>query len=204
VYERFTADARQVVMFAQDEARALGHGSVGTDHLLLALLRVEYGAGARALRGLGLTLDRARSEVERISGRGSATTHGSIPFVPRLRRTLDVAMQEAMSLGHEAVGTEHLAFALVAERDGATAQILRGVADPEVVRDAVLEAMRHPPERESDPAAAPAADVPAAVTLVIGEDVRRLLRRAAGLALAEDADQVAVGHVRRALDPEDP
>ena len=200
MFERFTADARQAVVNAQAEARSLGHGSIGDEHLLLGLLVVEHGAASRALAGLGLTTDRARGEVERIAGRGSQPSHGQIPFNPRLRRTLDMGMREAMSLGHDAVGTEHLALALLADRDGIAGRVLQTVADPGVVRDAILEAMAVPSDGGTPVVVDPLADAPTNVTVVLGEDVRRLLRRAAGLALAVDALEVGVEHLRRALD----
>lgn len=201
MFERFTADARQAVVNAQAEARSLGHGSIGDEHLLLGLLVVEHGAASRALAGLGLTTDRARGEVERIAGRGSQPSHGQIPFNPRLRRTLDMGMREAMSLGHDAVGTEHLALALLSERNGVAGQVLQTVADPGVIRDAILEAMAVPSDGAPPPVAVdPVADMPANVAVALGEDVRRLLRRAAGLALADEARELSVDHVRRALD----
>jgi ATP-dependent Clp protease ATP-binding subunit ClpC len=202
VFERFTADARQAVVNAQAEARSLGHGSIGDEHLLLGLLVVEHGAAARALGGLGLTAQRARDEVASIAGRGSQTSHGQIPFNPRLRRTLDMGMREAMSLGHDAVGTEHLALALLADRDGIAGRVLQTVADPGVVRDAILEAMAVPSDGVPQATSAPAVtEVPSTVSVVIGDDVRKLLRQAAALALADDGQEVRVEHVRRALDP---
>ena len=150
MFERFTVDARDAVINAQSEARALGHRSVGTEHLLLGVLGVEHGTAARALAAVGLTPQRARDEVAAIAGQGNAYTHGSIPFEPRLRRTLDVAMQEAMSLGHDEVGTEHLAFALLAEREGIAGRVLEQVAERGVVRDALMEAMASPPEQDRE------------------------------------------------------
>ena len=199
MFERFTPDARQVVVFAQDEARALGHGSIGSEHLLLAVLRVDRGVAARGLKTLGLSLDRARAEVEKIAGRGSAAPHGQIPFEPRLRRTLDIAMSEAMSLGHEAVGTEHLALALIAEREGITARLLESVAAPEALRAAVLEVLAAPPDADEAPLP-PVAGAPKAIVVTVGDDVQSLLRRAGSLALAEEASSVSLEHVRRALD----
>jgi ATP-dependent Clp protease ATP-binding subunit ClpC len=203
VFERFTADARQAVVNAQAEARSLGHGSIGDEHLLLGLLVVEHGAAARALAGLGLTPDRARDEVASIAGRGSQASHGQIPFNPRLRRTLDMGMREAMSLGHDEVGTEHLALALLADRDGIAGRVLQTVADPGVVRDAILEAMAVPSDGGAAQATfAPAVtEVPSTVTVVIGEEVRAVLRQAAALALADEAQEVGVEHLRRALEP---
>ena len=204
--QRYTPDGRQAMVRAQEEARALGHSSVGPEHLLLGLLAVPEGAGARALAQLGLDEARARAEVERIAGRGSRVSHGSVPFTPRTRGVVEAALREAMSLGHEEVGTEHVLLALVGDRAGVAAQVLEDVAHPGVVRDAVLAAMGEAPADAADAAdgAAQAVDVPAAVSVRVGEDVRALVRRAAGLALADDAAEVTVEHVRRALDPGSP
>lgn len=199
MFERFTPDARQAVVHAQAEARALAHGTIGNEHLLLGLLGVERGTAARAFAGLGLSPDRAREEVERLTGRGSAPPHGQIPFEPRLRRTLDVAMSEAMSLGHDAVGTGHLALALTAERHGIAAQVLGSVAEPGVLRQALLDVMAGGEPAPADDAPATSLDVPATVSIVLGEDVRALLRRAGALALAGDASEVTVDHVHQAI-----
>jgi len=193
-------ECKRVLAYAAEEAERLSHKHIGTEHLLLGLLRVEGGVAARALGALGLSAERAREEVARIAGPGVAPpTHGQIPFNPRLRRTLDVAMREAMSLGHDEVGTEHLALALLAEDDRIAGEILSRLAEPGVVRDEILGALASP-RPEGDGGAAPSADLPPAVTVVLGDDARRLLRRAAGLALADEASEITVEHVRRALD----
>jgi ATP-dependent Clp protease ATP-binding subunit ClpC len=197
---RYTADGRQAMVRAQEEARALGHGSVGPEHVLLGLLAVEDGTAARALARLGLDAERGRAEVERVAGRGSRVSHGSLPFTPRSRGVAEGALREAMSLGHEEVGTEHVLLALVTDRQGVAAKVLETVAHPGVVRDAVLATMEEAPaERAADGPAV--RDLPDAVSVRIGEDVRVLLRRAAGLALADGESVLAAEHVRRALDP---
>ena len=193
-------DVRRAMAAAQDEARALGHGAVAPEHLLLGLLRSERATAARALATLGLTGDRAREEVERVAGRGSHASHGQIPSTPRVRGVLERAQREAMSLGHDAVDTEHVLLALVAEGDGVTGKVLGAVAEPGVVRDAVLHEMAEPAP-EADEPAGPAPGAPSAVSVRLSDDVHRLLRRAAGLALAEDAAEIGAEHVRRALDP---
>jgi ATP-dependent Clp protease ATP-binding subunit ClpC len=197
---RYTGEGQQVMVRAQEEARALGHGSVGPEHVLLGLLAVEDGTAARALAGLGLDAARGRAEVERIAGRGTRVSHGALPFTPRTRGVSDGALREAMSLGHEEVGTEHVLLALAAEREGVAAKVLETVAHPGVVRDAVLATMQDAPAER--PADGPSVrDLPGAVSVRIGEDVRALLRRAAGLALTDGAAELSAEHVRRALDP---
>ena len=202
--QRHTPDGRQAMVRAQEQARALGHGSVGPEHLLLGLLAVPEGAAARALGELGLDEARGRAAVERIAGRGSRVSHGSLPFTPRSRAVLDAALREAMSLGHEEVGSEHVLLALLADREGIAGRVLEAVAHPGVVRDAVLAAMAEAPAEAIDGVTPAVADVPSAVSVRVGEDVRALVRRAAGLALAGGEAEVSVEHVRRALGPESP
>jgi ATP-dependent Clp protease ATP-binding subunit ClpC len=212
VYERYTTDARRAVVLAQEEARAFGHGSVAPEHLLLGVLGVEDGAAARALAGFGLTAERGRADVERITGRGSQAPHGSLPFTPRSRAVVEQALREAMSLGNDEVGTEHMVLALLGDRDGVAGRVLRAVAGPEVMRGAVLTALAEPPDEAPDvpPAGEGAAavpsvrDLPATIGVRLGDDVRRLLRRAAGHALADDTAELTVEHVRRALASECP
>jgi ATP-dependent Clp protease ATP-binding subunit ClpC len=200
MFERFTEPARQVVVLAMEEARTLGHRAIGTEHVLLGLLRSSDGGAARALGTLGLNEQRAREEVEKLRPRGDHTTHGQMPFTPRARRVMEMALREAMSMGSDEVATEHMLLALVAERDGAAAQVLGAIAQPGVVRDAVLSVMDEPPPDVVDPGPE-ASDVPVLVSVRLGDDVRALLRRAAGFALADEAAEVGVEHVRQALDP---
>ena len=144
--------------------------------------------------------DRTREDIRQLVGKGDGAPHGQIPFNPRTRRVLDQASREAMSLGRDEVGTEHILLALVTETDGAAAKVLSGVAGPGIVRDAVMTAMDQPPPDTLEPEPE-ATEVPAAVSVRLGDDVYALLRRAAGHALAEEASAVSVEHVRRALDP---
>lgn len=203
MWERFTEQGRRASTLAVEEARGLGHASVGPEHLLLGVLGAGDGTAARAAGSLGLTLDRARGEVERVAGRGDRMTSAQIPWTPKARGVVEQALREAMSLGHDDVGTEHLLLALSTDRIGIAGQVLGAVAHPGVVRDAVLTAMDEGPGEATSPddlelAAAPAA--PAAVSVRLGDDVGRLLRRAAGHALAADAPEVTVEHIRAALD----
>jgi ATP-dependent Clp protease ATP-binding subunit ClpC len=145
MFERFTERARQVVVLAQDEARALGHNHIGTEHLLLGLIREEQGLAVRVLSDLGVTLNEMRVEVERITGRGEAVETGQIPFTPRAKKVLELSLRESLSLGHNYIGTEHLLLGLVRDREGVAAQILaaRGL-DADRVRDAVIERLGGP------------------------------------------------------------
>jgi ATP-dependent Clp protease ATP-binding subunit ClpC len=140
VFERFTERARQVVVLAQDEARSFKHNYIGTEHVLLGLLREEEGIAARTLASMGMTLEGARAEVESIVGIGeSEVTSGQIPFTPRAKKVLELALREALAMGHNHIGTEHVLLGLLREEDAVAVQILRaaGLA-PERVREEVV------------------------------------------------------------------
>jgi ATP-dependent Clp protease ATP-binding subunit ClpC len=139
VFERFTERARQVVVLAQDEARALGHQYIGTEHLLLGLLREEEGLAARALASSNVTIEEVRAQVERIVGRGvGGVETGQIPFTPRAKKTLELALRESQALGHNYIGTEHILLGLTRQDEGVAGQILSALgADGETVRVAV-------------------------------------------------------------------
>jgi ATP-dependent Clp protease ATP-binding subunit ClpC len=139
VFEHFTEGARQVVVFAQEEARLLKHNYIGTEHILLGLLRVESGVAARALWSLNVTVERVRAQVVRIVGSGEEVTSGQIPFTPAARRVLELALREALSLGHNYIGTEHILLGLVRENEGLAVRILLGFdAAPEQIRNEVI------------------------------------------------------------------
>src|SRR4051812_35706434 len=106
MFERFTERARQVVVLAQEEARTLKHNYIGTEHILLGLLREEEGLAARVLESLDITVERVRAQVVRIVGSGEEVTSGQIPFTPRAKKVLELALREALSLGHNYIGTE--------------------------------------------------------------------------------------------------
>jgi ATP-dependent Clp protease ATP-binding subunit ClpC len=135
VFERFTERARQVVVFAQEEARDLKHNYIGTEHLLLGVLRVEDGLGARVLADLGVRLDEVRGQVTRIVGPGDEEPSGQIPFTPRAKKVLELALREARRLGSSHIGTEHILLGIVREGDGVAARILLHFeADAEKIR----------------------------------------------------------------------
>jgi ATP-dependent Clp protease ATP-binding subunit ClpC len=151
MFERFTERARQVVVFAQEEARGLGHPHIGTEHLLLGLFREENGVAAVALRSSGLTLQAARADVVRIAGRGEGTPTGQIPFTSRAKRTLELALREAIALQHNYIGTEHILLALGRGPDSTAARILLDAGvDESTLREAVLADVGRNTGRSSD------------------------------------------------------
>jgi ATP-dependent Clp protease ATP-binding subunit ClpC len=145
-FERFTERARQVVVLAQDEARLLRHNYIGTEHLLLGLLREEEGLAARVLEELGVTLAAVRSQVERIVGLGDeVATTGQIPFTPRAKKVLELGLREAVAHKHDYIGTEHILLGVVREGEGVAVRILRELgADEERVRTAVIRLLSGP------------------------------------------------------------
>jgi ATP-dependent Clp protease ATP-binding subunit ClpC len=139
MFERFTERARQVVVLAQDEARLLKHDYIGTEHLLLGLLREEEGLAARALWSFDVTLDDVRDQVIRIVGVGEQAASGQIPFTPRGKKVLELSLREALALGHKYIGTEHILLGLVREGEGVAVRILLDFdADQEKVVDEVM------------------------------------------------------------------
>jgi ATP-dependent Clp protease ATP-binding subunit ClpC len=125
MFERFTDRARRTIVFAQDEARGLNHNWIGTEHLLLALIREGHGVGAKALESMQISLDAARQQVESMIGRGqNPVGDGHIPFTPRAKKVLELSLREALQLGHDYIGTEHILLGLIRESDGVAAQVL--------------------------------------------------------------------------------
>jgi ATP-dependent Clp protease ATP-binding subunit ClpC len=124
MFERFTDRSRRVVVLAQEAARTLNHNYIGTEHLLLGLLHEGEGVAASALRALGVSLDAARQQVEDVVGTGTSAPAGSIPFTPRAKRVLELSLREALRLGHNFIGTEHILLGLLREGDGTAVQVL--------------------------------------------------------------------------------
>lgn len=139
MFERFTNKARHVVVLAQEEARRLNHNYIGTEHLLLGLMAEPRGLACRALEGLGLTLDGTREETVAIVARGKKQPSGHIPFTPRAKKTLELALREALRLHHDYIGTEHILLGLIREGDGVAANILQQHASLLEIRAAVLD-----------------------------------------------------------------
>ena len=153
MFERFTDRARRVVVLAQEEARRLDHNHIGTEHLLLGLLREGDGVAARALSALHISLDQARLEIEGIIGRGRRPSSDHIPFTPRAKKVLELSLREAQQLGHAYIGTEHLLLGLLREGEGVAAQVLVTLgADLNRVRQQVIQLLHGQPE---EPAAEP-------------------------------------------------
>src|SRR5438309_1589468 len=149
MFERFTERARQVVVLAQEEARTLKHNYIGTEHILLGLLREEEGLAARVLESLDITVERVRAQVVRIVGSGEGVTYGQIPFTPRAKKVLELALREALSLGHNYIGTEHILLGLVRENEGVAARILLDFdADSEKIRNEVIRMLSGPGSRQ--------------------------------------------------------
>jgi ATP-dependent Clp protease ATP-binding subunit ClpC len=145
MFERFTERARQVVVLAQDEARALRHNYIGTEHLLLGLLREEEGLAARVLGQVGIELDAVRALVHSRIGEGDEASVGQIPFTPHAKETLELSLREALSLGHKYIGTEHVLLGFVRQGQGVGIEILEQLgAPPEVVREEVIRMFSGP------------------------------------------------------------
>ena len=154
MFERFTERARQVVVLAQDESRALKHDYIGTEHLLLGLLREEEGLAARVLESFELTVEEVRARVARVVGQGNEPTTGQIPFTPRSKAVLEASLREAIALGHNFIGTEHVLLGLASQEDGVAVEILRDFdVDGENIRAELMRLLGGPGRRElaSDP-----------------------------------------------------
>ena len=124
MFERFTDRARRAIVLAQEEARMLNHNYVGTEHILLGLIHEGDGVAAKALEGLGISLDAVRQQVEEIIGQGQEVPSGHIPFTPRAKKVLELSHREAAQLGHNYIGTEHILLGLISESRGVAAQVL--------------------------------------------------------------------------------
>jgi ATP-dependent Clp protease ATP-binding subunit ClpA len=139
MFERFTNRARHTVVLAQEEARQLQHNYIGTEHVLLGLLGEPEGVAGRALHRFGMTLEGTRDDVRAIVGTGTSTPSGHIPFTPRAKKTLELALREALQLHHNYIGTEHILLGVMREGDGVGAQVLRQHGDLLAIRAAVLD-----------------------------------------------------------------
>jgi ATP-dependent Clp protease ATP-binding subunit ClpC len=124
MFERFTDRARRVVVWAQEEARTFNHNYIGTEHLLLGLIREGEGVASKALTAVGIELEMVREELDRRVGRGASQPKGHIPFTPRAKKVLEFSLREALKLGHNYIGTEHVLLGLLREGEGVAAQIL--------------------------------------------------------------------------------
>ncbi|MGA1361510.1 MAG: ATP-dependent Clp protease ATP-binding subunit [Ilumatobacteraceae bacterium] len=140
MFERFTDRARRVVVLAQEEARLLNHSYIGTEHILLGLIHEGEGVAAKALDSLSISLDAVRAQVEEIIGQGGSSPSGHIPFTPRAKKVLELSLREALQLGHNYIGTEHILLGLLREGEGVATQVLMKLgADLNKVRQQVIQ-----------------------------------------------------------------
>jgi len=156
MFERFTDRARRVVVLAQEEARMLNHNYIGTEHILLGLIHEGEGVAAKGLEALGISLEAVRSQVEEIIGQGQQAPSGHIPFTPRAKKVLELSLREALQLGHNYIGTEHILLGLIREGEGVAAQVLVKLgADLNRVRQQVIQLLSGYQGKEAVTAGAP-------------------------------------------------
>src|SRR6266516_684972 len=167
VFERFTDRARRVIPLAQEEAQRLNHDYVGTEHLLLGLLSEGEGVAAKALASLGISLEAVRVQVQEIIGQGLSAPTGHIPFTPRAKKVLELSLREALQLGHNYIGTEHILLGLIREGEGVAAQVLVKLgADPSRVRQQVIQLLAGAQGKEPAAAGAPSETAPSASAIL--------------------------------------
>ena len=183
MFERFTDRARRVLVLAQEEARLLNHNFIGTEHILLGLIHEGEGVAAKALESLGISLEAVREKVEETIGPAGTSTTGSPPFTPRAKKVLELSLREALQLGHNYIGTEHMLLGLVREGEGVAAQVLVSLgADLSRVRQQVIQLLSGyqaaGPEKAAAGAAPSAADVPAGSPVLdqFGRNLTQLAR----------------------------
>jgi ATP-dependent Clp protease ATP-binding subunit ClpC len=179
MFERFTDRARRVVVLAQDEARMLNHNYIGTEHILLGLIHEGEGVAAKALESLGISLDVVRQQVVDIIGEGQQAPTGHIPFTPRAKKVLELSLREALQLGHNHIGTEHILLGLIREGEGVAAQVLGNLgADLGRVRQQVLQLLQGQPGKEPVAAGGPQEGTPSgsAVLDQFGRNLTQLAR----------------------------
>ena len=203
MFERFTDRARRVVVLAQEEARLLDHNFIGTEHLLLGLVHEGQGVAVRALEALSISLEALREQVEEVVGRGGRRVDGHIPFTPRAKRVLELSLREALQLGHNYIGTEHILLALVREGEGVAAQVLtlQG-ADLSSVRNQVINLLSGyaGPEMPDDPWSPLIGEEPwLTAKRTLSERSRQVLERALGEAVAAGAAEIEPEHLLAAL-----
>ena len=178
MFERFTDRARRVVVLAQEEARMLNHNYIGTEHILLGLIHEGEGVAAKALEALGISLEGVRAQVEEIIGQGQQAPSGHIPFTPRAKKVLELSLREALQLGHNYIGTEHILLGLIREGEGVAAQVLVKLgADLNRVRQQVIQLLSGYQGKESAPSGGPAEGTPS-TSLVLDQFGRNLTQAA--------------------------
>ena len=173
MFERFTDRARRVVVLAQEEARMLNHNYIGTEHILLGLIHEGEGVAAKALESLGISQEAVRQQVEEIIGQGQQAPSGHIPFTPRAKKVLELSLREALQLGHNYIGTEHILLGLIREGEGVAAQVLVKLgADLNRVRQQVNQLLQGYQGKE--PAAGPPPEAASSASLVLDQFGRNL------------------------------
>src|SRR5687767_6676821 len=180
MFERFTDRARRVVVLAQEEARMLSHNYIGTEHILLGLIHEGDGIAAKALESLGVSLEAVRAQVEEIIGQGQQAPSGHIPFTPRAKKVLELSLREALQLGHNYIGTEHILLGLIREGEGVAAQVLVKLgADLNRVRQQVIQLLSGYQGKEPAAAGAGGAGEAAPSTSLVLDQFGRNLTQAA-------------------------
>ena len=178
MFERFTDRARRVVVLAQEEARMLNHNYIGTEHILLGLIHEGEGVAAKALESLGISLDAVREQVQEIIGQGQQAPSGHIPFTPRAKKVLELSLREALQLGHNYIGTEHILLGLIREGEGVAAQVLVKLgADLNRVRQQVIQLLSGYQGKEPATAGGPTEGTPSG-SLVLDQFGRNLTQAA--------------------------
>jgi len=178
MFERFTDRARRVVVLAQEEARMLNHNYIGTEHILLGLIHEGEGVAAKALESLGISLEGVRAQVEEIIGQGQQAPSGHIPFTPRAKKVLELSLREALQLGHNYIGTEHILLGLIREGEGVAAQVLVKLgADLNRVRQQVIQLLSGYQGKEAVQSGGPAEGTPS-TSLVLDQFGRNLTQAA--------------------------
>ncbi|MGF1663880.1 MAG: ATP-dependent Clp protease ATP-binding subunit [Kineosporiaceae bacterium] len=179
MFERFTDRARRVVVLAQEEARMLNHNYIGTEHILLGLIHEGEGVAAKALESLGISLDAVREQVQEIIGQGQQAPSGHIPFTPRAKKVLELSLREALQLGHNYIGTEHILLGLIREGEGVAAQVLVKLgADLNRVRQQVIQLLSGYQGKEPATAGAPSESSTPSGSLVLDQFGRNLTQAA--------------------------
>jgi ATP-dependent Clp protease ATP-binding subunit ClpC len=186
MFERFSDGARRVVVLSQEEARLLNHNYIGTEHILLGLIHEDEGVAAKALESLSIRLEAVRRQVEEIIGQGGSPPSGHIPFTPRAKKVLELSLREAMQLGHNYIGTEHILLGLLREGEGVACQVLvRLGASLSKVRARVLEL-----ESVGGGAGAPERPSPS-----LSGELRAVIEEARGAAAARGEPEVEPVHL---------
>ncbi|MBO3747502.1 hypothetical protein J5X84_15600 [Streptosporangiaceae bacterium NEAU-GS5] len=184
MFEKYTDRARRVIVLAQEEARMLNHNYIGTEHILLGLIHESEGVAAKALESLGISLERVRQQVEEIIGQGISAPSGHIPFTPRAKKVVELSLREALQLGHNYIGTEHILLALIREGEGVAAQVLLTLGtDLNRVRQQVIQLLH------SYQGKGPAVNVPATALSPVP-----YTEEAADVLAAADAEARMFGH----------